>query len=232
MPAYATSTAIRRLAGYPDRSADPRFPRCRGYNSTSAGNFAVGTGSKVGVMKSLKGHLLVASPDLLDPNFLRSVVLMIQHNEEGAFGVILNRPTDVTIKALWEQVSSAPCQRDEQVFIGGPVEGPLIAIHSHDASPEHLVLPGVYVNVEKDEIERLIGMNSLELKCLIGYAGWGAGQLESELSQGSWLTIPARRDHVFEGGEDLWDDVNKEILGQSVVAPLKIKHIPIDPQMN
>ena len=81
-------------------------------------------------MKSLKGHFLVASPHLADANFYRSVVLMIQHDEDGAVGLVLNRPTDNTIAEVWEMISESPCDVQGCVSIGGPVAGPLMALHT------------------------------------------------------------------------------------------------------
>ncbi len=84
-------------------------------------------------MNSLQGYVLVASPHLLDSNFLRSVVLIIQHNDQGAFGVVLNRPTNNTIAQLWGLVSQTPCDNPSPVYVGGPVPGPLVAIHGDAA---------------------------------------------------------------------------------------------------
>ena len=78
-------------------------------------------------MKSLKGHFLVASPHLEDPNFTQSVVLLVQHDEDGTFGIVLNRPAESSLKDLWEKVTEKPCETDKRVHVGGPVPGPLIA---------------------------------------------------------------------------------------------------------
>ena len=80
-------------------------------------------------MDSLEGHFLLASENLLDPNFARAVVLMIQHNDQGALGVILNRPTSKTVRELWQDVGQSPCQSQQPVCLGGPVSGPLMAVH-------------------------------------------------------------------------------------------------------
>ena len=82
-------------------------------------------------MSSLKGKLLVASPQLSDPNFHRTVVLIIEHNDEGAFGLVLNRTSSKTIKQVWERVTDEPCESDQPLHVGGPVGGPLIAVHQH-----------------------------------------------------------------------------------------------------
>jgi len=81
-------------------------------------------------MKSLQGHLLIASPTLLDPNFRKSVVLLVQHNEEGAMGLVLNRPTETKLCEAWTQVAETDCASDASLNLGGPCEGPLMALHT------------------------------------------------------------------------------------------------------
>ena len=78
---------------------------------------------------SLAGHFLVASRYLRDPNFAQSVVLMIHHDQQGAMGVVINRPADKTIREVWEIIGNDPCDRDDLIYIGGPVPGPLVAVH-------------------------------------------------------------------------------------------------------
>src|SRR4029077_17723496 len=96
--------------------------------------------------KSLTGHFLVASRYLRDPNFVRSVVLMIHHTEEGAMGVVINRQADKTVRDVWDMIGNDPCDRDDLIFIGGPVPGPLVAVHTLGAFSEHEVLPDVFVS--------------------------------------------------------------------------------------
>ena len=76
--------------------------------------------------KWLAGHFLVASRYLRDPNFAQSVVLMIHHDHQGAMGVVINRPSDKTVREVWEMIGNDPCDRDEPIFVGGPVPGPLV----------------------------------------------------------------------------------------------------------
>ena len=89
-------------------------------------------------MKSLAGNLLIASPFLGDQNFNKSVVLIIQHTEEGAFGLVLNRPTNFRMADVWDIVSDdEPCPADAVIHYGGPVEGPLMALHTKRSRSEH-----------------------------------------------------------------------------------------------
>jgi putative transcriptional regulator len=183
-------------------------------------------------MENLKGHLLVASPHLADPNFVKTVVLLIHHSEDGAFGVVLNRPADSTIQELWEQVAETPCEIERQVNVGGPVAGPLMAIHTDKRLAEMEILPGLYFAAQRDHLEKLLGQDGLQFRLFVGHSGWGGGQLESELKEGAWLTTPASVDAVFGEDSDLWKRVSQRIGESMLGSALKIKHVPEDPTVN
>ena len=183
-------------------------------------------------MECLKGHLLVASPHLADPNFSRTVVLMIHHGEDGAFGVVLNRPADNTVKELWEQVGETPCESDRQVNVGGPVAGPLMAVHTDELLSEMEILPGLYFAAQKEHLEELLRRRDEPFRLFIGHSGWGGGQLENELHEGAWLTTPATVDAVFGEDAELWKKVAQKIGLSMLTSTLKIKHLPEDPSMN
>lgn len=184
-------------------------------------------------MKSLQGTLLIASPHLLDSNFDRTVVLMIQHNEDGIMGLVLNRPTDAAIAKVWSQVSQTKCQSEQRLHIGGPVPGPLLAIHTHRELSENEILPGLYLSIGTDELEPLIQLDDDAIRYYAGYAGWGTGQLESELNEGAWITAPAEPTHIFyDAGDDLWETVTAQITKKSIVNPLRIRDMPEDPTVN
>jgi putative transcriptional regulator len=188
--------------------------------------------SKAFAVKSLQGHVLVASPDLHDPNFLRSVVLIVQHNEQGALGLILNRRTHAKLKQVWEQVSPEPCESDEYVHAGGPVEGPLMALHTNAELGETEIFSGLFIGTNRDHLERLVSDNVQPLRIFAGYAGWGGGQLENEMQQGSWHTAHATAEMVFYTEGDLWQTVLRQITSSTLLSSLKIKHIPPDPRLN
>ena len=82
-------------------------------------------------MESLQSHLLIAAADLSEP-FAHSVVLLVRHNDEGALGLILNRRTNASLKETWARLSEVPCHRNEALYLGGPCEGPLVALHTHE----------------------------------------------------------------------------------------------------
>ena len=190
-------------------------------------------------MKSLQGNLVIASPHLMDPNFIRTVVLMIQHSEEGAFGVVLNRRSDRTVQEIWEKMGEDPCGGDRPIHLGGPVVGPLMAVHAHEELSDIKVLDGVYFSTQKEKLQQLVLEESEPYRLLIGYAGWGEGQLESELETGSWITTAATYDYVFhephdvnDDEHDLWTKVTKDLTDSVLFSTLKIKEVPNDPTMN
>ncbi len=183
-------------------------------------------------MDSLKAQLLVAIPQLPDTNFYRTVVLMIQHDEKGAFGVVLNRPTDMTIGEIWDRVMDQPCENEELVNLGGPVEGPLLAVHTDPECSEGEVMPGVYVATDRDLLSQLIKQLDCSMRVFSGYSGWGGGQLEGELEAGGWLTLPARREYIFHDDADLWKTVVAEIGTDVLRNALHIEDVPDDPSLN
>ncbi len=182
-------------------------------------------------MESLEGHLLIAAPELLDPNFVRSVVLMVQHNEQGALGLILNRPTSKELRQLWADVGEEPCHADGPVYLGGPVPGPIMSLHAVPDLGELEVLAGVFFAARKEHLDQLVLLTELPCKVFVGHAGWGPGQLEGELKLGGWLTVPATVHDVFHDGDDLWSRLVKR--GRKPLPEiLDIKRVPPDPRVN
>jgi putative transcriptional regulator len=183
-------------------------------------------------MKSLAGQFLVASPHLRDSNFAHSVVLMLQHEDEGALGVILNRPGDKTVEEVWKMIGNDPCGCDQLVHVGGPVPGPLIALHDQSMFAEREVLPKLFMSMQKDAIDLLVRRKGAQFRLFSGHAGWGSGQLENELRVGGWLTAPARATAAFGDPQVLWKTVCGEI-GRRIIAPhIPPERLPRDPGLN
>lgn len=183
-------------------------------------------------MDSLRGQFLVASPHLPDPHFSRSVVFMLQHEPAGAVGVVLNRPTDNTIEDLWKHVSDESCSVTGSVHAGGPVAGPLMALHTNPDLSEREILPDVFVATDRDTLTQLIQGEESEFRLFSGYAGWSAGQLEDELRVGGWLTAPGASSLVFSDCEQLWKRV-LDSIGIDLLSTVVDKvDIPQDPSLN
>ena len=183
-------------------------------------------------MRSLRGHLLIATPGLPDVNFYRSVVLIVHHDKGGAVGLVLNRPTNSTVGEIWEMVSEPSCDSSAPLHLGGPVSGPLMALHTNSDCSENEVIPGVHFSTQKENLNQIVRHPDHPFRIFSGYSGWAAGQLEGELEVGGWLTLQATREFVFADPENLWKQVT-EVIGSEITQPLlgRIKR-PTDPSQN
>jgi putative transcriptional regulator len=184
------------------------------------------------VGSSLAGSLLVASPTLDDPNFTRSVILMLDHDGDGALGVILNRPSEISAcDALpgWAQVASEPAV----VHMGGPVTPQVVVCLGRARSgvtpTGWTSLAGRIGAVDLDRSPDDLAGSLDGLRFFAGYAGWGAGQLETELRLGGWIVVPAEPDDAFTSSpETLWSRVLRRQGGELAM----LHTMPIDPTQN
>lgn len=155
--------------------------------------------------------LLIAMPQLSDPNFHRSVVLMVRHSREGSFGLILNRPTEQDVKELLTPLEiSWQGRTAEKAWWGGPVEeGTGWILHepvegfASESSAE--ISPGIHLSWGPQDLRRLADKPPRRVRLVLGYAGWGPEQLEIELSEGAWVNCDVTPELVFDtpAGE-LW----------------------------
>jgi putative transcriptional regulator len=171
------------------------------------------------MFESLAGKAILASPFLEDPNFFRTVVLMLQHSEKEAMGLVLNRPTDFTLRKVVSMVCEVECIHDGWLHYGGPVDGPLIALHDADSLGGTKLSKSLWVTTDQDILKKLFNFKDVRFKLFDGLSGWGPGQLEMELASGSWL-VSEIDDSVILQPEDCWDDLVKQI-GDEIV----LKHI-------
>ena len=154
-------------------------------------------------------HFLIAMPSMLDPVFGGSVVYMCEHNADGALGLIINKPTDMTMDTLFERIDlsleiatdGAPIER-QQVMFGGPVQverGFVLHAPPGQYSSMIRVSDDVALTTSKDVLEAVgSGNGPAQFLVSLGCAGWGAGQLEQEIARNGWLTVAARRDVIFD----------------------------------
>jgi len=183
-------------------------------------------------LNSLQAHLLIGNAELAEP-FGRSVVLLVRHSADGALGLILNRPTGAMLKQAWEKASHVPCHRDATLFLGGPCEGPLVALHTHEFLLEFEVFPGLYFCGGKDKLERLAAQTEgSPAKFFAGYSGWSPGQLENEIARGGWSVMPARMEHIFGNEDELWSKSSRYVADMAWRDALKIKQAPPDLSLN
>jgi putative transcriptional regulator len=182
-------------------------------------------------MDSLRGALLVAAPTLVDPNFQRTVVLVTEHTDEGAMGLVLNRPTDTTVGEAAPELSSLT-GAEELVHQGGPVQPRAVVVLAEFADPDaaaHLVMGDIgFVRADADL--EAAGDVTRRGRVYAGYAGWGPGQLEDELQDEGWIVVPhPLPDELFSPGPDaLWHDVLERQGGHLAL----IARMPLDPSLN
>src|SRR4030095_6941334 len=177
------------------------------------------------------GILLIADPFLKDPNFLRTVVFLCEHKEEGSFGFVLNRQFENTLDELIPELEGHKLP----VYYGGPVQPD--TIHFLHQYPNEIpggqqVLNGVYWGGDFDAVVSLIQNDKVdadEIRFFIGYSGWSDGQLTTEMNEKTWLTVKATRKLVFQRNyEDTWKDSLKQLGGDYEM----MVNFPIDPQLN
>jgi len=181
-----------------------------------------------------RGVLLVAKPQLLDPNFQHTVVLLCDHDDEqGTFGFVINRRSDNTLAEVLQGESGFRGRKD-RVFLGGPVGLDQLAIvHREPGLPRSLeVLPGVFVGGDAEDLGGRVRERETPedaIRFLVGYSGWGKGQLARELEEEAWVLCPGRPGWVFDRSpETLWRRVLRSMGGNySLMA-----NTPSDPELN
>ena len=180
-------------------------------------------------MDTLRGRLLISSGGLYDPNFRHTVVLVGEHNDEGALGVVLNRPLEVTVAEGLPDL--APWVPDgDLLYQGGPVQprgGILVAEFSQ---PEHAdLLAFGSVGFVTGELSEDLHWKIERARAFVGYSGWGAGQLEAEMANDDWIVEPAREEDVFTDNPDLlWS----RVLERKGPEYHRLSRMPYDPSMN
>lgn len=179
---------------------------------------------------SLRGQLLVAAPGLEDPNFQRTVVLVTEHTEEGAMGLVLNRATDTVVGEAAPELE--PLAGDgARVHTGGPVQPRAVVVLADFAAPDasaQLVL-GTIGFVAAGADLALLAADVTRARVFAGYSGWAPGQLEAELEDEGWILEPARPEDLFDTDpEALWSAVLRRKGGRFAL----VARMPLDPSVN
>ena len=188
-------------------------------------------------MESIKGKALVASPYLTERNFLRSVVYILRHDEEGAFGLILNRPTNVCVGDLLERCLGRPIENSQPIYSGGPVDGPLLVVHNgtqhaDETKSEFCEDLGLYIATNQEVVADIWQKNDCLYRCFDGYSGWTEGQLELELQAGGWLVWDTPPETVFDDPEPMWKRAVQQIGREILSVKIDDSRIPLDPAAN
>lgn len=184
-------------------------------------------------VRGLTGRLLVATPRLNDPNFRRTVVLMLDHSADGALGIVVNRPLEVDVSAVlpsWQPYATAP----GRLFQGGPVQLDsalgVVAVPGDDVEPAGVRrIIGSLGLVDLDSPPQVVARGVAGLRIFAGYSGWSGGQLESEIGEGAWYVVDAEaRDPFSDTPEALWRQVLRRQRGELAL----VSTYPEDPVLN
>jgi putative transcriptional regulator len=180
--------------------------------------------------QSLAGQLLLAAPSLRDPNFARSVVLIGVHGEDGAMGIVLNRPAPVSVAEAVPQLQGVVAE-DEPVFVGGPVQPESVVVLAEfmeTSAAGLLLLERIGFPSADADIEEL-ALATVRARVFAGYAGWSQEQLDAEVEGGDWIIHAPQPSDVFsEAPEDLWSSVLTRMGGSYAL----IARMPLDPSVN
>jgi putative transcriptional regulator len=183
------------------------------------------------MIEPARGILLIADPFLKDPNFLRTVVFLCEHKEEGSFGFVLNRQYENTLDELIPELEGHKIP----VYYGGPVQ--IDSIHFLHQYPDEIpggqeVLKGVYWGGDFDAVVNLVKNEDIDtgkIRFFIGYSGWSEDQLNTEMTEKTWLTVKATRKLVFHNNHsEIWKDSLRHLGGDFEM----MVNFPIDPQLN
>ena len=191
---------------------------------------ARGATGKIISVESVRGQLLIAGPGLGDPNFWRTVVLVVDHSEQGALGLVLNRPSETKIGDAVPELKGL-IDPEADVLVGGPVQKSAVIVLADFDDPSQAALIafddiGVLGNV-LDRPDPTAGIR--EARAFAGHAGWGPGQLDGELERGDWILEPARRSDAFCARPDgLWHAVLTRKGGSYAL----VARMPSDPSVN
>jgi putative transcriptional regulator len=181
-------------------------------------------------MDSARGQLLIAGPGLLDPNFWRTVLLVVEHTDEGALGLVVNRPSETTVGEAVPELEEL-VELDQPLYIGGPVapSAVIVLAEFEDASDAALIAFDDIGVLQTGTPMEQHAAGVLRGRAFVGHAGWGPGQLDSELERDDWIVEPARAEDAFtERPLELWPGVLERKGGSYAL----VARMPPDPSVN
>ena len=186
-------------------------------------------------LRTLEGQLLIASPQMEDPRFRRAVILLLHYDDDGAMGIILNQRLPEGAGAHWEVLGDSIEIGDHRAYFGGPMPGSITVLHDVQSDRSHTPQGRIYVLQKHEQLDKLLRVldKNESVQFFVGHAGWASGQLESEIADGSWLSIPASPDFVFNHDQnDMWMSAMREAGLSFYREVLGIEEFPADASLN
>ncbi len=161
---------------------------------------------------------------------MRSIVLIVQHDDDGVLGVVLNQPLEISVAEACGPMVDAAGEVESAINQGGPCPGPLMVLHGHAGAGGEEIAEGIWFATEREPIEQIMLADTRPAKYFANYAGWGTEQLEREIEEGSWIITPATPLDVFEvEPETHWNKLTARLTAGGYIHP---DHIPDDPSTN
>ncbi len=176
-------------------------------------------------MNEYFGKILIASPKLDQTPFARSVIYVFQDNEDATVGVVLNQPPNQDVLQAWQSMVGPNCQNG-LVSIGGPMPGPILAIHQNDDAAELPLPNGLFAAASEENPQRLASQSNRPFQVFFGLCGWQQGQLDVEIRSGDWVASKATDSLFFQPNQDLWTTAIERMQNRFLAEVLGIKTIP------
>lgn len=177
------------------------------------------------------GSFLIASPRLRQTPFEQTVIFVLQHNDQGTFGVVLNRPADSALKSEWQKITGLNFG-ERSIVQGGPIGGPIFAIHQEKSLAEMEMPGGICVSSNGNVFQQLTECEGADYRIVFGVAGWQTGQLANEMQTGSWFELETDPQHLFDDPSLMWENFLRHYGHQVWESILGSGHFPASPWLN
>lgn len=180
----------------------------------------------------LAGDLIIATPQLNESPFSQAVVLIVQQNDTGTFGVVLNRPASEQVKRLWRTMTGySHSEAENHISLGGPLSGPVFALHQDIECSEQKVECGLYFATSPQNLKKLAKDATLPYKIFFGAVAWQTEQLEKEIDAGAWVACSGSKELIFADSEFQWE-LSLRNYGRNLLKSIGINQFPKNPELN
>jgi putative transcriptional regulator len=178
------------------------------------------------------GDIIIATSKLNATPFNQAVVLIVQQNETGTFGVVLNRPATEQVKRLLREIIGARCtEAENHISLGGPLSGPVFALHQDIDCSEQKVECGLYFATSQQNLRKLATEATRPYKIFFGATAWQSDQLEKEIEEGVWVTCNGNKELIFADSDEQWE-LSLRRYGRELWHSVGITRFPANPELN
>lgn len=157
--------------------------------------------------------------------------MVLQNSDKGIFGVVLNKPGNQELRSAWLQMTGAS-DGEESLVHGGPIGGPVFAIHQNQRLAEMEIPGGLFISAASEKVEELVRQTGLDYRIVFGVAGWNHEQLSQEMDDGCWFQIGGSREIVFDSPESMWERSLRTYCDNTLCDVVGLPGLQIDPELN